>query len=165
MEIYESHEVCDQFSIFLRSCEFNGSANEYFSTGLIGGDFRNDFLKFWRRAQEKGSGLAITHGRSADPLKVQFARHADAVDAGSGPFEHHAIVAGSQSVQALLEALQLLDAPSVRNGIARDGGEVYLVDDLLAPAETCFDLAQRTCGLLPASMNEFPELGVGLKND
>jgi hypothetical protein len=43
---------------------------------------------------------------------------ADDADAASGPFEHPAIVAGSQPVQPLLETLHLLDVLSVRNGIA-----------------------------------------------
>jgi hypothetical protein len=46
---------------------------------------------------------------------------------------NHAIVAGSQPVQALLKPLQLLDALSVRNGIVREAGAVgeNLVGDLI----------------------------------
>jgi hypothetical protein len=39
------------------------------------------------------------------------------------------------------------------------------VEDLLAATQASFHLAERTCWLSPAGVDEFPELGVGLKDD
>ena len=47
------------------------------------------------------------------------------------------------------------------NSAARASGS----EELLAAAQTCFDLAERTCGLFSACVDEFPEPGIGLKED
>lgn len=71
--------------------------------------------------------------RSVGLLKVWLAQNADDIDAGSGPFEHHPIVAGSQPVQIDFISLQLLDSFSVRNSIVRKAGVVgeNLMGDLV----------------------------------
>ncbi len=71
--------------------------------------------------------------RSVDLLTVWLAQNADDIDAGSKPFEHHPIVAGSQPGQIVCIALQFRDSFSVRNGIVRKAGAVgkNLMGDLV----------------------------------